>query len=121
MSLFGGTQPDLRSLTDIEGNEDYSELIARISKAIVIRQLTVPAIIFFETIKPLSFLGNQILIFSNPIVSLIVTAKDYYENAADIQRKQELKKPRRKGSFLNRFRKKGESKMKNEEVDGNGR
>ncbi len=135
--------PTSPSLTDTEGNEDYSDLIERISKAIVVRQLTVPAIIFFETIKPLSFLGNQILIFSNPMVSLIVTSKDYYkfvrmiedrdnieklikgiedENARDIQQKRELKEScRKKKSFLSRFRKKGESDMTNEEVDGSGR
>lgn len=142
MSLLGGMQADSHKLTDIEGDEDYSELITRISKAIVVRQLTVPAIIFFETIKPLSFLGNQILIFSNPIVSLIVTSKDYYtfvrmiedrdnieklikgiedENARDIREKQEMKKLRHKKPFLSRFRKKGEKDMTKEEVNGSDR
>lgn len=104
----------------------------KIAKEIVQRQLTVPAIIFLETIKPLSFLGNQLLIFANPIVSLVVRTGNYYkfvrmiedrenvekltvvieeENALEIQRQQELKEIRRKEkqnkkSFWSRFKRK---------------
>ena len=105
-----------------------------IAKEIVQRQLTVPAIIFLETIKPLSFLGNQVLIFANPIVSLVVRSGNYYkfvrmledrenvekltiaieeENALEIQRKSELKEAHRKEkqdrkSFWSRFRRKSD-------------
>jgi hypothetical protein len=89
----------------------------KIANGIVQRQLTVPAIIFFESIKPLSFLGNQMLIFANPIVSLVVQSGNYYKfirmienreniekltlmieevNARDVQDRRELKETRRK-------------------------
>jgi hypothetical protein len=117
-----------------DGEEDFSEFMKKIAKEIVQRQLTVPAIIFLETVKPLSFLGNQLLIFANPIVSLVVRTGNYYkfvrmiedrenvekltvvieeENALEVQRQQELKEIRRKEkqnrkSFWSRFRRKSD-------------
>lgn len=117
-----------------DGEEDFSEFMETIAKEIVQRQLTVPAIIFLETIKPLSFLGNQLLIFANPVVSLVVRTGNYYkfvrmiedrenvekltvaieeENALEVQRKDEMKKARRKErknrkSFWSRFGRKSD-------------
>lgn len=109
--------PGSHDLIDLEGNEDYSELMEKIAKGIVQRQLTVPAIIFLESIKPLSFLGNQMLIFANPVISLVVQSGNYYkfirmienreniekltimieeENARDVNSRRELKETRRK-------------------------
>lgn len=144
MSLSGHIPPSSHDLVDLGGEEDYSELIGKISKIIVQRQLTVPAIIFLESIKPLSFLGNQLLIFANPVVSLVVQSGNYYkfvrmiedreniekltlaieeENARDAQLKRELKETRRRErkdrSFWRRFRRSnGESKK---EVNGSGK
>jgi len=126
--------PGSHDLIDINGDEDYSEFMQKIAREIVQRQLTVPAIIFLETIKPLSFLGNQLLIFANPIVSLIVRTGNYYkfvrmienrenvekltvaieeENALEVRRNRELKEVRRKEkknrkSFWSMFRRKSD-------------
>lgn len=144
MNLSGHIQPGSHDLIDIDGEEDYSEFMAKIAKEIVQRQLTVPAIIFLETIKPLSFLGNQLLIFANPVVSLIVQTGNYYkfvrmledrdniekltiaieqENALEVQRRQELKEVHRKEkqngkSFWNRFKRKSDQKNKEGDCGG---
>ena len=134
MSISGHIQPGSRDIIDIDGEEDFSEFMSKIAKEIVQRQLTVPAIIFLETIKPLSFLGNQVLIFANPIVSLVVQSGNYYkfvrmledrenvekltiaieeENALEVQRRSEMKEAHRKEkkdrkSFWSRFRRKSD-------------
>ncbi|MCK4806609.1 MAG: hypothetical protein KAT09_03135 [Candidatus Aegiribacteria sp.] len=134
MSLSENIHPGSHDLIDIDGEEDYSEFMSKIAKEIVQRQLTVPAIIFLESIKPLSFLGNQILIFANPVVSLVVQSGNYYkfvrmledreniekltvaieeENALEVQRRSELKESHRKEkqdrkSFWSRFRRKSD-------------
>ncbi len=126
MSLYATGQGE--SLYEDHGEEDFTDLIEKIARAVVQRQLTVPAIILLESIKPLSFLGNQILIFANPVVSLIVQSKDYYrfvrmienreniekltvaienENARDAGERnasKALKKKKSRRSFLSRFR-----------------
>ncbi|MEN8209901.1 MAG: hypothetical protein ABFR50_11695 [Candidatus Fermentibacteria bacterium] len=134
MNSSGHIPPGSQDLIDIDGSEDFSEFMDKIAKEIVQRQLTVPAIIFLETIKPLSFLGNQVLIFANPIVSLVVQSGNYYkfvrmledrenvekltiaieeENALEVQRRSERKEAHRKEkkdrkSFWSRFRRKSD-------------
>ncbi|MCD4702059.1 MAG: hypothetical protein K8S24_09415 [Candidatus Aegiribacteria sp.] len=134
MNTSGHIQPGSHDILDIDGEEDFSEFMSKIAKEIVQRQLTVPAIIFLESIKPLSFLGNQLLIFANPVVSLVVQSGNYYkfvrmiedreniekltiaieeENALEVQRRSELKKAHRKEkqdrkSFWSSFRRKSD-------------
>ncbi len=62
---------------DAAESDSYDDLIARIAREIVVRELTVPAIMFLESVKPLSFLGNQLLVFLDPVVSLVVTSGEY--------------------------------------------
>jgi len=86
-----GLQEILPRQTD-DGEEDYSDLIEKIARAVVERQLTVPAIVFLESVKPLSFLGNQLMIFLNPMVSLIVASKDYYAFVRMIENRENVEK-----------------------------
>ncbi|MBD3294021.1 hypothetical protein GF394_00875 [Candidatus Fermentibacteria bacterium] len=144
MNISGHIPPGSHDLIDTDGQEDYTEFMHKIAKEIVQRQLTVPAIIFLETIKPLSFLGNQLLIFANPVVSLVVRTGNYYkfvrmiehrenvekltvaieeENAREIQRKAKLKeekKRRKKRSFFGWLTGKGTEKTDSEScIDSN--
>jgi hypothetical protein len=90
LSLFATGQGE--SLYEAHGEEDFTDLIEKIARAVVQRQLTVPAIILLESIKPLSFLGNQILIFANPVVSLIVQSKEYYRFVRMIEERENIEK-----------------------------
>jgi hypothetical protein len=87
------SRPELdQSLAHEASSADYAELIAKIAKAVVEREMTVPAIMLLESVKPLSFLGNQLLIFFNPIVSLVVTSKDYYSFVGMIEDRDNVEK-----------------------------
>ena len=89
------SDPGLRELlprqTD-DGSEDYSDLIEKIAEEVVERQLTVPAIVFLESVKPLSFLGNQLMIFLNPLVSLLVSSENYYRFIRMIEDRENVEK-----------------------------
>ncbi len=142
MSLFGpGLDPE-----DFQNDtpEDYEKLCRKIAVKIVERDLTVPAIMFLESIKPVSFLGSQMLVFANPVVSLIVQTGDYYrfvrmiedreniekltvaieeENAEASRLRREAKKVRRqkRRSFFKRFfRLGGDDGMQESEGRGSG-
>jgi len=90
LSLFGpGLDPeDFQKDTP----EDYDILCRKIAKMVVQRDLTVPAIMFLESIKPVSFLGSQMLVFANPVVSLIVQSGDYYRFVRMIDNRENLEK-----------------------------
>lgn len=76
MSLFGpGLSPDDYKTDTPEAVE---ELLGKIARKVVEREMTVPAIMLLEMVKPLSFLGSQAMVFLNPVVSLVVSSDDYY-------------------------------------------
>jgi len=51
--------------------ERRQEIIRVLAKALVERKLTAPAIFFLESVKPLSFVGSQAMVFLQPIVHCI--------------------------------------------------
>jgi hypothetical protein len=65
-------QPDKDALTAEE-----QELLTRVAKKIVDRRMTVPAIMFLESIKPLNWFGSQAMIFLEPFVSAVVGEKTF--------------------------------------------
>ena len=58
-----GDQP---SKDDTKPTAEEQELMDRFAKWIVRRGLTVPAIIFFETTKPLNWIGSQAMLVAEP-------------------------------------------------------
>ena len=57
--------------------KERSEILDRFARKVVERRLSAPAILFLESTKPLSFLGNQAMVFFQPIVQSIFTFKSY--------------------------------------------
>ena len=52
--------------------------------------MTVPAILFLESVKPLSFLGSQALLFFEPMVRAFFAVPDYDRVAALLERRESL-------------------------------
>lgn len=53
-------------------------------------RMTVPAILLLESVKPLSFLGSQALVFFEPMVRAFFTVPDYDRAAALLERRESL-------------------------------
>ena len=90
MSLFATGQGE--SLYEDHGEEDFTDLIERIARAVVQRQLTVPAIIRHLSCHSYFLILIRILIFANPVVSLIVQSKDYYRFVRMIEDRENIEK-----------------------------
>jgi hypothetical protein len=58
------------------GEEDLAYL-RKIADAVVRRRLEVPAILFLESVRPLNFIGNQVMVFLKPIVDVVIPVADY--------------------------------------------
>ena len=52
--------------------------------------MTVPAILFLESVKPLSFLGSQALYFFEPMVRALFTVPEYDRFAALMERRENI-------------------------------
>lgn len=59
--------------------DEHHEIMDRFAQRIVDWRMTAPAILFLESSKPLSFLGNQALVFFQPMVQSIFNFKTYDE------------------------------------------
>ena len=57
--------------------EKQSELLDKLAKKVVDYRMTVPAIMFLETVKPLSYVGSQTLVFFEPMVKAVFNIAEY--------------------------------------------
>ncbi len=63
------------SLADNSAEEQ--ELLERLARVVVKFHMTVPAILFLEMSKPLSFVGNQLLVFFKPMAGVVFNDLEY--------------------------------------------
>lgn len=73
-------------------DERKSELIEKIAKRIVDMRMTVPAILFLESTKPLSFIGSQIMVFFQPIFRTFFSLREYDEVALMLEERENVEK-----------------------------
>ena len=66
-------------LTEAEQTQKLAEaeLMRRLAAKVVEWQMTVPAILFLESVKPLNYIGAQAMVFFEPIVQTVFNLKDY--------------------------------------------
>lgn len=60
------------------------------AEQVVSRRMTVPAILFLESVKPVSFIGSQALYFFEPMVRAFFTVPEYERFAALLERRETL-------------------------------
>lgn len=75
-----GTDDEFQYVAPEEVPEERrKEIIGVLAKAMVERRLTAPAVFFLETVKPLSFVGSQAMVFLQPIIQAIFPFRSYNE------------------------------------------
>lgn len=57
--------------------EEEQVVLEKVAKKVVEKSMTVPAIVFLESVKPLNFVGSQAMVFFEPIVQSLFNLKDY--------------------------------------------
>ena len=57
--------------------ESDRQLLNRLAREIIQREMQIPAIFILESAKPLSYLGSQALAFFQPILSGLFVGNDY--------------------------------------------
>lgn len=57
--------------------EEEEAVMTRMAKKVVEWKMTVPAIMFLETVKPLNYIGAQAMVFFEPFIQTIFNFRDY--------------------------------------------
>ena len=65
-------------------------LIDRMAEWIAARSLETPAVLFLESLRPLSFVGSQALIFLGPFAHVLFRTPDYDRLARLLERRENL-------------------------------
>ncbi len=76
--------------TDSEKLDDCeTALISKLADFEVRRNMSMPAIMFLESVRPLNFVGSQAMVFFKPFISRLFT-KVEYDKLATILEKREV-------------------------------
>jgi hypothetical protein len=65
-------------------------LLQRVAARVVEMRLEVPAILMLESVRPLSFVASQAMIFFQPLVQALLHFSDYQRFAALVERRDAL-------------------------------
>ncbi|MBN2460853.1 MAG: hypothetical protein JXB60_04540 [Candidatus Cloacimonetes bacterium] len=71
--------------------ERAAEIIEKIAKFIVRKRMAAPAIMTIESLRPLNYIGSQLLYFLAPFAELIFNPKEYQEFAALLEKDEYIK------------------------------
>lgn len=69
-------------------SEADRELLRRLARAVVVRRMGAPALLFLESIRPLSYIGSQALVFLRPFLTPLFRPSDYERLAAILERRE---------------------------------
>jgi hypothetical protein len=89
MSFFRGSMelPDPKS-PNIP--EEENAVLEKLAHKVVDRGMTVPAILFLESVKPLNYIGSQAMVFFEPIVQSVFNFKDYDTIRVALEKRETL-------------------------------
>jgi hypothetical protein len=77
---------------DDAGKDPDEALLGSIADRVVRMSLAVPAIFFLESVKPLSFIGSQALVFFEPFVKAFLDLKSYDRFARLMEDRENLER-----------------------------
>jgi len=71
---------------------EEAELLQKIAAKVVRWQMTVPAILFLESVKPLNWIGSQAMVFFEPFVSAIFNVTEYNTFRGMMERRENVER-----------------------------
>ena len=65
-----------------------TDLIRKLADYVVKRNMSVPAIMFLESARPLNFVGSQAMVFFKPVISRFFTSTEYDKLATILEKRE---------------------------------
>lgn len=70
--------------------EEEEAVLEKLARKVVDKGMSVPAILFLESVKPLNFIGSQTMVFFEPIVQTVFNFKDYDNLRQALERRESI-------------------------------
>ena len=71
-------------------SQSDKQLISDLAEKVVNHGMAVPAILFLDMMKYLSFFGGQLMVFFGPIITAFVSSQSYYKFAELLEERQNV-------------------------------
>ena len=92
------------------GKEPFSEeelaLLDKAAGFVVKKRMSAPAVLFLESLRPLSFIGSQAMVFLQPVVASFFSPLEYERLAQILERRESI------GLFIERIQESQDKKVK---------
>ncbi len=89
MSLFKGpVDPPESGHPDIP--EEENAVLEKVARKVIKWRMAVPAILFLESVKPLNYIGSQVMVFFEPVVQSLFNFKDYDNFRTAMERRENV-------------------------------
>ena len=86
----------LRRAFALEGTEGLTQeetaLLERLAKAVIRRRMATPAIMFLESLIPLSYIGSQVMHFLRPFMTFLFSQEEYDRLSHLLERRSTLER-----------------------------
>lgn len=86
--FFGSDKKEIEEVL----SPKQEEILDKISKKVVQWKMAVPAIMFLESVKPLSYLGSQVMVFFEPFVHALFNLPEYSEFQQMMERRENVER-----------------------------
>lgn len=94
LSHFLPSADSLRHAFGLESGEAFTQeeiaLLERLAKAVVRRRMATPAILFLESLIPLSYIGSQVMHFIRPFMTFLFSQEEYDRLSHLLERRSTL-------------------------------
>ncbi len=72
--------------------EDEERILEKVAERVVRWKMSVPAIIFLESVKPLNYIGSQTMVFFEPIIQSVFNFKEYDTFQRAMERRENVER-----------------------------
>jgi hypothetical protein len=109
---FKETDSNLKTQNSGNLTPEQEELLHKVAQKVVRWKMSVPAILFLESVKPLNYLGSQMMVFFEPFVQTVFTWKDYDQYRIIMEERENVEKLLQKIEELDAIQKEKEKEAK---------
>ena len=71
---------------------EQDQILDKIAKKVVHWRMTTPAVLFLESVKPMNYVGSQMLVFFEPFVQALFNLKEYNEFIRIMEERENVEK-----------------------------
>ena len=80
----------LSSGVEAELSADQIKLLHKMAGKVVQLRMTVPAVLFLESVRPLNYVGSQVMVFFAPLVQIVFTSPEWDQLQKVLEKRESL-------------------------------